>query len=139
MANNIKHLGIVENIDGSHVRVKIVQSSACSACSVKGHCTISESKEKTIDVFNVRNVPCRIGEQVLVVGTTSMGLKAVLLAFVLPAIVLFFALTISLHITGKDEIRSVLIALCSLVPYYFIIYKYKNKLGRSLLFTLEPV
>ena len=52
MTDIIKHRGIVENIEGSHVRVRIVQTSACSACSVKGHCNASESKEKLIDVFH---------------------------------------------------------------------------------------
>ena len=53
MTDIIKHRGIVENIEGSHVRVRIVQTSACSACSVKGHCNASESKEKLIDVFDM--------------------------------------------------------------------------------------
>lgn len=51
MTDIIKHRGIVENIEGSHVRVRIVQTSACSACSVKEHCNASESKEKLIDVL----------------------------------------------------------------------------------------
>ena len=34
--NTIKHLGIVENIQGSHLSVRIVQTSACAACSAKG-------------------------------------------------------------------------------------------------------
>ena len=54
MNNNIKHLGIVESIDGSHVRVKILQSSACSSCSAKSHCNVSETKEKIIDIHDKR-------------------------------------------------------------------------------------
>ena len=78
MVNKIKHLGIVENIDGLRLKVRIVQSSACSACSVRGHCTASEQKEKLIDVYHVDRVACEIGERVMVVGATSMGMKAVL-------------------------------------------------------------
>ena len=58
MTDIIKHRGIVENIEGSHVRVRIVQTSACSACSVKGHCNASESKEKLIDVFDMKASSC---------------------------------------------------------------------------------
>ena len=122
MVTNIKHLGIVENINGSRLKVKIVQSSACSACSVKGHCSASETKEKIIDVYNKNNVPCQVGERVMIVGTTSMGMKAVLLAFVLPFIVLLLALIISLKLTGGDEAVSALVSLGTLVPYYLIIY-----------------
>ena len=53
MADIIKHRGIVEKIDGSHIVVRIVQTSACSACSAKGLCNASESKEKQIDVYEV--------------------------------------------------------------------------------------
>lgn len=139
MVTNIKHLGIVENINGSRLKVKIVQSSACSACSVKGHCSASETKEKIIDVYNKNNVPCQVGERVMIVGTTSMGMKAVLLAFVLPFIVLLLALVISLKLTGGDEAVSALVSLGTLVPYYLIIYIYRNRLSRSFMFILESI
>lgn len=139
MVTNIKHLGIVENINGSRLKVKIVQSSACSACSVKGHCSASETKEKIIDVYNKNNVPCQVGEWVMIVGTTSMGMKAVLLAFVLPFIVLLLALIISLKLTGGDEAVSALVSLGTLVPYYLIIYICRNRLSRSFMFILESI
>lgn len=139
MVTNIKHLGIVENINGSRLKVKIVQSSACSACSVKGHCSASETKEKIIDVYNKNNVPCQVGERVMIVGTTSMGMKAVLLAFVLPFIVLLLALIISLKLTGGDEAVSALVSLGALVPYYLIIYICRNRLSRSFMFILESI
>ena len=50
MADTIKHQGIVENINGTHLQVRIVQTSACAACSIKGHCTSADAKEKLIDV-----------------------------------------------------------------------------------------
>lgn len=139
MVTNIKHLGILENINGSRLKVKIVQSSACSACSVKGHCSASETKEKIIDVYNKNNVPCQVGERVMIVGTTSMGMKAVLLAFVLPFIVLLLALIISLKLTGGDEAVSALVSLGTLVPYYLIIYICRNRLSRSFMFILESI
>lgn len=121
MVNSIKHLGIVENINGSRLKVRIVQSSACSSCSVKGHCSASETKEKIIDVYNKNGVPCQIGERAMIVGTTSMGMKAVFLAFVLPFVVLLLTLIFSLKLTGGDEVLSALISLATLVPYYLII------------------
>ena len=132
MTDIIKHRGIVENIEGSHVRVRIVQTSACSACSVKGHCNASESKEKLIDVFDMKASSYRIGEEVMIYGTTSMGMQAVLLAFGIP-------LFISMRFTGGDELRSALAALSALLPYYLIIYVCRNKLSKKFSFTLEPI
>ena len=138
MTNNIKHLGIVENINGSHIQVRIVQSSACSACSLKGHCSVSESKEKIIDVINDENIPCKTGDEVCIIGSTSMGMKAVALAFVLPFFVLFGALIIALQCSGSEAIAA-LSALGALIPYYLIIYICRKKLSKTFTFRLERI
>ena len=136
MADLIKHKGIVEKIDGSHVTVRIVQTSACSSCSAKGLCNASESKEKLIDVYQSQ-VPCRVGEEVVVCGTTSMGMRAVFLAFGIPLLILLASLFVSMRMTGDDALLSAVIALCAVVPYYLIIYLCKDKLDRTFSFTIE--
>ena len=136
MADIIKHRGIVENIDGSHIVVRIVQTSACSACSAKGLCNASESKEKQIDVYEA-NPSYQIGEEVMVCGTTSMGMQAVLLAFGVPLLILVLALGVSMKLTGEDTLLSSGIALVSVVPYYIGIYFCKDKLNRTFSFTIE--
>jgi sigma-E factor negative regulatory protein RseC len=105
MADLIKHKGIVEKIDGSHVTVRIVQTSACSSCSAKGLCNASESKEKLIDVYQSQ-VPCRVGEEVVVCGTTSMGMRAVFLAFGIPLLILLASLFVSMRMTDDDALLS---------------------------------
>lgn len=92
MTDKIKHLGIVESINGSYLKVRIVQTSACSACSIKGHCSAAESKEKLIDVYNKSGLPCQVGNQVMISGATSLGMKAVMWAFVFPFVVLLVSL-----------------------------------------------
>ena len=136
MADIIKHRGIVEKVDGSHIVVRIVQTSACSACSAKGLCNASESKEKQIDVYEA-NPSYQIGEEVMVCGTTSMGMRAVLLAFGVPLLILVLALGVSMKLTGEDALFSSGIALVSVVPYYIAIYFCKDKLNRTFSFTIE--
>ncbi len=136
MADIIKHNGIVEKVDGQHVVVRIVQTSACSACSAKGLCNASESKEKQIDVYEA-NPSYRIGEEVMVCGTTSMGMRAVLLAFGIPLIILVFSLGLSMKLTGEDALLSAGIALLSVIPYYICIYFFKEKLNRTFSFTIK--
>ena len=136
MADIIKHRGIVEKVDGSHIVVRIVQTSACSACSAKGLCNASESKEKQIDVYE-SNPSYQVGEEVMVCGTTSMGMRAVLLAFGVPLLILVLALGVSMKLTGEDALLSSGIALVSVVPYYIGIYFCKDKLNRTFSFTIE--
>ena len=136
MADIIKHRGIVEKVDGSHVVVRILQTSACSACSAKGLCNASESKEKQIDVYE-GNPSYRIGEEVVVCGTTSMGMRAVLLAFGIPLLHIFLAVFIAMKITGGNELLSSLIALAAVIPYFIAIYFIKDKLNKTFSFTIE--
>ena len=136
MADIIKHRGIVEKIDGSHVVVRIVQTSACSACSAKGLCNASESKEKQIDVYEV-NPAYRIGEEVVLCGTTSMGMKAVFLAFGIPVLLLLAALFVTMRITDGDALLAAAVALLAVVPYYVVIYLMKDKMNKTFSFVIE--
>ena len=136
MADIIKHRGIVEKIDGSHVVVRIVQTSACSACSAKGLCNASESKEKQIDVYEV-NPAYRIGEEVVLCGSTSMGMKAVFLAFGLPVLLLLAALFVTMRITDGDALLAAAVALVAVVPYYVVIYLMKDKMNKTFSFVIE--
>ena len=136
MMDIINHRGIVEKVDGSHIVVRIVQTSACAACSAKGLCNASESKEKQIDVYET-NPSCRVGEEVMVCGTTSMGMRAVVLAFGVPLLILILALGISMKVTNADALFSAGIALVSVIPYYIVIYLMKDKLNKTFSFTIE--
>lgn len=139
MADIIKHRGIVESISGSYMQVRIVQTSACSACSVKGHCHASESKEKRVDVFSAKAPSCRVGEEVMLYGTTSMGMQAVLLAFGVPFLVLLAVLFVAMRLTEGDELLSAVVSLSALAPYYLVIYMCRDKLGKRFSFTVEPI
>lgn len=136
MVDIIKHRGIVEKVEGSHVVVRIVQTSACAACSAKGLCNASESKEKQIDVYEV-NASYRIGEEVVLCGTTSMGMRAVFLAFGIPMLLLLVALFVTMRVTDGDALVSSLVALFAVVPYYLVIYFMKDKLNKTFSFTIE--
>ncbi|MBE6275786.1 MAG: RseC/MucC family positive regulator of sigma(E) [Bacteroides sp.] len=136
MADIIKHRGVIEKIDGSHIIVRIVQTSACSACSAKGLCNASESKEKQIDVYGVQ-ASYRVGEEVVVCGTTSMGMRAVMLAFGVPLLILLLMLFVAMRITDGDALLSAIIALLAIIPYYIVIYFMKDKLSKTFSFTIE--
>ena len=123
MADIIKHQGIVENINGSHLQVRIIQTSACASCSIKGHCSSADTKEKLIDVTDDNVSSYQPGDRVWVIGELSMGVMAVLLAFILPFFVLIFSLFIFMAI-WNDELGSALCSLALLIPYYYICILY---------------
>lgn len=136
--NTIKHLGIVENIQGSHLSVRIVQTSACAACSAKGHCSSADSKDKIIDVIDTAASSYRVGEKVMVIGETSMGMMAVVLAFIIPFVLLIFSLFLFMALM-ENELYSALLSLAILIPYYFILWLNKTRLKQKFSFTIKPI
>lgn len=137
MTNTIQHRGIVKNINGASIEVLIVQSTACSSCSAKGHCSSSESKEKIIEVIE-RNHSYEIGDSVMLEGETSMGLKAVLLAFVLPFVWMVFCLFVLMSFLN-NELYAAMLSLVSLVPYYLILWFLKDQIKHKFTFKLKPI
>ena len=136
--NTIKHLGIVENIQGSHLSVRIVQTSACAACSVKGHCSSADSKDKIIDIIDTAAASYQVGENVMVVGETSMGMQAVALAFIIPFVLLIFTLFLFMALI-ENELYAALLSLAVLVPYYYILWLNKRRLKQKFSFTIKPI
>ena len=136
MSNKIKHAGVVDGVEGECVRVRILQSSACSACKVAAHCNASETKEKIIDVLDADASHYQKGDQVMVVADTAVGFRASLYGYLLPLILMVVTLVGVLAATHSEGLAAVS-ALGILIPYYFLLFLMRNKLRNRLSFTLE--
>lgn len=137
MSNKIKHNGVVDGVEEGCVRVRILQSSACSACKVAAHCNASETKEKIIEVQVADAVKYQLGDSVVVVADTAVGFRASLYGYLLPLLLMVVALFAVLKITQSEGYVAVS-ALGILIPYYIGLYLLRNKLRNKLSFSLEP-
>lgn len=137
MSNKIKHNGVVDGVEESCVRVRILQSSACSACKVASHCNASETKEKIIEVQVADAVKYQLGDSVVVVADTAVGFRASLYGYLLPLLLMVVVLVAVLKITQSEGYAAVS-ALGILIPYYIGLYLLRNKLRNKLSFSLEP-
>ena len=137
MSNKINHNGIVDGVEEGCVRVRILQSSACSACKVAAHCNASETKEKIIEVQVADAVKYQLGDSVIVVADKVEGLRASLYGYLLPLILMVVSLVAVLKIT-QSEGYAAMSALGILIPYYIGLYLLRNKLRNKLSFSLEP-
>ena len=104
MSESINHTGFVEKIDGDTVFVRITQQSACSGCHAQSMCSASEKKDKIIEVPD-RSGRFHVNEVVIICGQNSMGLQAVLLAFVIPLVIVVGAIVIGTNTMGRDHER----------------------------------
>jgi sigma-E factor negative regulatory protein RseC len=132
----ISHSGIIESIAEGCVKVRILQTSACAACKIAGHCNASESKEKIVEVFTDHTGGYSLGQEVVVCASRDVANKALLLGFGVPFLVLVGVLVLVLRVTGNEGVAA-LSGLLALVPYYFVLYLFRSRIREQLSFYIE--
>lgn len=138
MKDTIEHQGVIESIDGSHIRVNIVQQAACGACKVKSMCSQSEQKEKIVDVYEADASSRRsVGDSVTVCGTLTMGKQAVLLAFTIPLAITIVWMFVALAWLKMDELQAVVLLCGPLLAYFFWMYVMRDKIAKRFAFWIK--
>lgn len=135
MSERIEHSGFVTRVDGKNIQVQIIQMSACSSCHAKGACSAADMDEKFVDVESTDDT-LRIGDMVNIVGESSTGLLAVLLAFVIPFMLILTSLFVLRDIVPNEAVSGT-VSLALLIPYYIILSLFNKKLKRKLQFRIE--
>jgi len=132
----ISHDGEVVAVHGNHIQVKIITQSACADCHARSACIAADFEEKIIDAVNPNATTLQPGDPVTVTMEIKMAWLAVFYGFVLPLIVLviFFFTTFAFT---QNETLAALTALCSLVPYYFLLYRFRQLVERKFHFWVH--
>ncbi len=131
----IEHEAIVKEVNEKAIIVNVLAKSACISCQLKKVCSISDFKEKSVEVLKEDN-KVKPGDKVIVYLSQDLGLKAVFLGYVLPFIIVVLTLIIFLEFTG-NELASGLISLTVLIPYYLFVYLFRHKIRKRYKFKLK--
>nr|WP_297100293.1 SoxR reducing system RseC family protein [uncultured Draconibacterium sp.] len=115
--------------------VNIVSQSACSTCHAQGACSVSDFQDKEIEVTEYKG-NYKVGDEVTILFKQSKGFTALIWGYVIPFFVVLGTLIIALEVTG-DELKSGLLSLFILVPYYITLYFFRHLLKKVLKFELE--
>lgn len=136
MSKIVTHKGKVIHLEGLDVRVMIESMSACAACHAKGMCTLSDKEDKIIDikVSADRAAKLNVGDEVVVAVSQQRGMQAVLLAYILPAILVVLSLILLLKLL--PEPLAILSALAVLGGYYYVLYLFRNKLDAKFIMSI---
>ena len=128
------HSGIVIKSENGIVSVKIESLSACATCESHGSCGFAEKKDKVIDVRTPNWGIYQQGDRVVVSITETLGMKAVWIAYILPAILDLILFVILYRFLS--ELACALIALAFIGLYFGILYLFRKKLDRKFSFSL---
>ena len=133
-AETIRHEGIIESLGAEGCTVRILQASACSSCSARQLCRSSESKEKLVEVKG-HYPTLHVGDRVMLVGSVRQGLRASVLAYVVPLVIMLVVLFLVTHHYGEK--LGALAALLALALYYGVLFVLKDKLAGQFSFKIE--
>lgn len=132
----VEHKGIVTEISNNSVLVDLTVMSACSACHAKSLCSL-DSTQKTIQITNPAET-YKIGEMVNVVMRQSLGHKALFLGYIMPFFVLLISLII-FSVAGIKEGIAGILSIGMLLPYYLLLYFFKDKIKKEFKFNIEKI
>ena len=135
MSKQIEHKGTVKNIYNNRVDILIIQNSACSGCHAKKACSASDMAEKIIEVDYMCG-DLKIGDEVIITAGSSMGWKAILYAFVLPFLILMATLVVS-TVFLQDELFAGILSLIVLIPYYIVLFFFRDKMKEKFKFNIK--
>lgn len=135
-SSEISHRGRIVSVTPELTKVQIVSESACAACHAKGLCSLGDSKVKEIELPTRGWDNWQPGDEVSVVLRTSMGHKAVWLAYVVPLILMVAALLGTLS-AGGSELLAGLVAIAVLALYYLGLWLLRGRLRNEYIFNIK--
>jgi len=135
--SDIRHTGFVKEVTETSLIVNIVNQSACSSCHANGACSVSDFKDKEIEITHFNN-SYKLGQQVTILFKESKGFTALFYGYVLPFLLMLATLIISGLVTD-NELFSGLLSLAILVPYYITLYIFRHLFKKVFNFEVEEI
>lgn len=131
-----KHDGTVVAATPGRVQVQMQVLSACASCEAHARCTFAEKKDKLVDIDTSDWRQYNPGDPVTVIINSGHGLLAVLIAYVLPAVLILavFGVLYALHL---PELWIALATLVAVALYTLVLYLCRHRLQRRFTFRLE--
>lgn len=130
----VSHSGIIRSVGPQKTVVEIISQSACAACHAQGICTAADAVKKQVEVPTEPGTA--VGQEVEVVLRESMGMKAVLLSYVVPVLILL-AVVVSLSYTGLHELWIGAAGLFGVGLWYLLLWLMRGRFAHEYVFTLK--
>lgn len=134
MTEEVSHSGIVKSVGPDKTIVGIVSQSACGACHAKGLCSAAEAMEKDIEVATVPGL--EPGDEVEVVLQGSLGLKAALLSYAVP-VLLLLVVVVALSYTSLHELWTGLIGFAVAGAWFCVLWLLRGRFEKEYSFAIR--
>ena len=130
MAKIATHDAIVTSVTPGRITAQMHVSSACASCEAHAKCGFADSKEKLVEVETPHWQQYHEGDSIVVEIKSGLGLLAVLIAYILPAVVLLAVFAV-LTLAHLPEVWVALLTLVAVALYGVVLYLFRNRLQRK--------
>ena len=123
--DRIEHRGVVREVSGPTVRVEIVRTSACARCHAGAVCGASETGSAIITADR-EGLEVLLGDEVFVTMASSLGPQAMFWAYLFPLVIFVIVFFSFYGVTGREGL-SCLLAAVALLPYYSMLWFFRDR------------
>ncbi len=135
MSHIATHDGKVTKVESGMVTVEMHVLSACSSCAAHEKCGFVDKADKIVEVETKDWESYHIDDQVIVSVDEGMGLLAVLLAYILPAVIIIASVVLLSSFTDSEALAA-LVPIALTAAYFLILYFAKGRLQRKFSFGI---
>lgn len=128
--------GIITSIDKNLLTISICREDACGSCGARHLCGASHGKIKNIECYAPDASSYSIGDRVTVGISELYSLKAVLILFIFPLVVLFAMLAALEFLTEYSDAIDALVAIVTVAVYYGAVYMFNDTIKRRFIFKI---
>lgn len=125
---------VIQAVEG-RLHISLTCHSACAHCQSNKSCGFAESQEKEIDIEHADWRQFAPGDRVEVDIRESQGLLAVLIAYLLPAILALVVLLVTYNPWG--ELRAAGATLAFIALYFVALRLLRGKLQRHFTYSVK--
>lgn len=129
--------GIIKEIKNKNLFVEITINEACHSCNARKDCVIgSTPSTRIIEVTNHNNDKLQIGNTVTITMQTRTGLKAVLIAYIVPFL-LFLSCMSTMSYYNVSELKIGIYSIATIAIYYVCLYSLRSKIKKAVTFSIK--
>ena len=129
----VSHSGIIRSIGPETTVVEITSLSACAQCHAQGFCSAADAASKEIEVPSSPGFS--VGEEVNLVLRESLGMKAVLLTYVVPALLLLVGVA-AFSYAGAHELVTGAASLGFVAAWYLVLWLKRDRFKKEYVFKI---
>ncbi len=127
---------LITSINNNIITLSVNNCSACSGCSAKKYCGLSESTDKKITTYVKSPNQYHIGEKVDISIDLLQGIRAIVYSYLIPLILMVLTIIVT-HLSKFSDVICGISGIIILIPYYFGLFLAKNRIKLNSRFIIS--